>query len=151
MREDKARREEMEKRMIERDRRMVEVIGKVEGWEKEKRSGGDKEAVVKEIGEEWRIRVRRMEIKQDKKEREERINNVVIRGIEIEGKEVKEGVKKLWERLGLEEEGIKEAVRIGKAGRDGCGMVLVKLGRGGGGKEEGDGGEEKFEGQEEKN
>ena len=40
---------------------------------------------------------------------------------------MREEVKSLWERIGLEEGGIKEVVRLGKAGKEKYGMVLVKL------------------------
>ena len=37
------------------------------------------------------------------------------------------GVRKLWERMGLEGVGVKEVARIGRVGGEGRGMVLVKL------------------------
>ena len=81
--------------------------------------------------EDCRQRLRRLELRQDKKKREEGRNNVVIRGLEIERKVVREKVRKLCERMDLEEGGIKEVVRIGDKGKVGNGMVLVKLaGRG---------------------
>ena len=103
---------------------MVEKVGK---WEKQGMEGGGKEVMDEEQVEEWRLRIRKMEVKQDKKEREGRRNNVVIRGIGVEGRDVEEEVKKLWGRMGLEEGGIKEVARIGTPRGDGFGMVLVKL------------------------
>ena len=108
-------------RWEERNRRMEEVMEKVESWEKEGRGG--KGVVEEGQMEEW---MRRM-VMQDKKEREGRRINVVVRGLVIVGREVGEEVRKLWGRMGLEEGGIKEVVRIGRTGGDGSGMVLVKL------------------------
>lgn len=121
--------EERIDRWEERDRKMDEVFEKVVGWENEKMSLGSKGLAEVGVGEEWRSRVRRMEIKQDEKEREERRNNVV-REIGVEGKAVQEEVRKLWERMGVEDDGINEVVRIGRTGREGGGMVLVNLGEG---------------------
>ena len=81
------------------------MIRKVERWEevkkgrcsREKEGGGDME--------ECRLRLRRLELKEDKKEREERRNNVVIRGVRVGG-EVEKEVKMLWARMGMEDEGI---------------------------------------------
>ena len=71
--------------------------------------------------------VRKMEVKQDRKDRAGRRNNIVIRGLGWEGGEVEVGVRKLWDRMGLEGVGVKEVARIGREGGDGRGMVLVKL------------------------
>ncbi|EFN87353.1 hypothetical protein EAI_02127 [Harpegnathos saltator] len=72
-------------------------------------------------------RIRELEIKLDKKEREGRRNNVVVREVEIGEKGVEEGVNKIWRRLELEVE-MREVKRIGKGRKEGEGMVLVKLG-----------------------
>ena len=128
MREEKARRERIEEKLEKlegTDRRMVEVIEKVERWEKG--GGQGKEGVEEGQVEEWRLRLRKMEVKQDRKDREGRRNNIVIRGLGWEGGEVEVGVRKLWERMGLEGVGVKEVARIGRVGGEGRGMVLVKL------------------------
>ena len=128
MKEEKARRERIEEKLEKlqgRVRRMVEVMEKVERWEKGGRQG--KEGVEEGQVEEWRLRLRKMEVKQDRKDRKGRRNDVVIRGLGWEGGKVEVGVKKLWERMGLERVGMKEVARIGRAGGDGRGMVLVKL------------------------
>ena len=122
------RREGLEKKLEgweERDRWLEEVIEKVESWEKQGRRG--KGVVEEGQMEEWGLRMRRMEVMQDKKEREGRRNNVVVRGVVTEGREVGEEIRKLWGRMGLERGDIKEVVWIGKAGGGGSGMVLVKM------------------------
>lgn len=100
------------------------MMEKMERWERERE--GDKEGEKREAVEENRRRLRRIEIRQDRKEREERKKHVVIRGMKIEGKEVKEEVKGLWERMGLEEGGIKEVKRIARVGKNGEGMVKLE-------------------------
>ena len=114
-------------KLEEKERRMEEVIGKVEKWEKEAKGveRGDKEVTGNE--EEWKLRVRRIEVVQDKKERERKRCNVVVRGMAGEGSDVKAEVGRVWERMGLGTEGIKEVVRLGRAGAEGGGMVLVRL------------------------
>ena len=119
--------EEKVVRMGETEERMEVMIEKMERWEKEKEGRGERESEGGGGMEECRPRLRRMELRQDKKEREERRNNVVVRGMEIEGEEVEKEVKKLWTRLGVDEGGIKEVRRVGRTGKTGNGMVLVKL------------------------
>ena len=68
MKEEKARREGIEEkleRLEERDRRMEEVMGKLESWEKEGKNG--KEVVEEGQVEKWRMRLRRLEVMQDKR------------------------------------------------------------------------------------
>ncbi|EFN81027.1 hypothetical protein EAI_05498 [Harpegnathos saltator] len=63
----------------------------------------------------------------DKKEREERRKNVVVREVEMGEKGVEEGVKEIWKRMELEVD-MKEVRRLGEGQREGEGTVLVKLG-----------------------
>ena len=118
------------------------MIEKVERWEKG--GGQGKEGVEEGQVKEWRLRLRKMEVKQDRKDREGRRNNIVIRGLGWEG----------WGSGG----GGEEALGEDGAGRGGCegGSKDRKSGRGGsrngageagrkGGEEESDGGEEKVE------
>ena len=151
LREEKVKREVMEKK-VERmevwEGRMEERMEKVESWGRDGEVGGGKGKQEREELEECRRRMRVVELRQDRKEREERRENVVIRGLVVGGNAgVREEVKSLWERIGLEEGGIKEVVRLGKAGKEKYGMVLVKL-KGREEKIKSDGGEEETEGQE---
>ena len=118
--------EEKIERLEQRDERVEEMIRKVERWEEKKGGIGSR---VKEGGgdeEECMLRLRRMEIRQDKKEREERRSNVVVTGVGG-GEEVEKEVKKLWARMGMEDEGIREVRRVGRTGKEGSGLVVMKL------------------------
>ena len=64
-----------------------------------------------------------IEISED---REERRRNIAIKGLRLEGKELKDGVEEIFKRIETKVE--VEAVRkIGKEGRRGEGIALVKL------------------------
>ena len=108
------------------------MMEKVERWEKEKKGGerggegggerggeggrgGDKEVTGNE--EEWRLRVRRIEVLPDKKERERKICNVVVKGMGEKEVTMKAEVARVWGRMGLGLEGIKEEVKIGRVGK----------------------------------
>ncbi|XP_076651322.1 uncharacterized protein LOC143358230 [Halictus rubicundus] len=102
-------------------------VEKVEMEGREKGAEGEEDRMGKGEVEEYRRRIRRIEVKQDRKEREERRNNVVIRGIQTEGEGIEMEVKRVWEVMGMKYEGIKEIKKIGGMGKDGRGLVLVKL------------------------
>ena len=114
MKEEKARREGIEEtleRLEERDRRMEEVMGKLESWEKE---------VVEEGQvEEWRMRLRRLEVMQDKKEREGRRCNVVIRGLGGRRRRGGGGGEGALGEDGIGEGGYKRGEKDRKSGRGG--------------------------------
>lgn len=76
-------------------------------------------------GEEKRLR--RLELKQDMVERERKRENVIIRGVKVEECDIKEVVKDLWGKMGVDMEGVKEVYRVGKVGREGIGMLVVKM------------------------
>ncbi|XP_043288417.1 golgin subfamily A member 6-like protein 22 [Venturia canescens] len=105
---------EMFKMKIEKlERRVVEL-------EKERGTGGEGE---EGIGR----RVREVERELERREREERRNNIVIRGVKMaEGEEWEREIEKIWENLGVEG-GRKEMRRIGRVDEGGRGMVLVRL------------------------
>ena len=92
---------------------MEERLEKVESWGKEGELRGGKGQLEREELEECRRRMRMVELRRDRKEREGRRENVAIRGLEVGGNAVvREEVKRLWERIGLEEGGIKEVVSV---------------------------------------
>lgn len=72
-------------------------------------------------------RLRLLEVKQDRIERERKRNNVVIRGMKMEGFDIREGVKELWRKMGVGLNGVREIFRVGKVGREGVGIMVVKL------------------------
>lgn len=45
----------------------------------------------------------------------------------MEGCDVSDGVKELWEKMEMELEEVREMVRIGRVDKEGRGMVVVKL------------------------
>lgn len=93
LREEK-RREGIEK-IVERlevwEGRMEE---RVESWEKEG-EGRCGKSQTERVEEDCSRRMRKLELRQDIKEREETRDNVMIRGLEVEGKVVREEVNKL--------------------------------------------------------
>ncbi|XP_043275446.1 trichohyalin-like [Venturia canescens] len=105
---------EMFKKKIEELERKVEVL------EKERGEGG-------EGGERIGRRVWEVEKELERREREERRNNIVVRGVNVaEGVEWEREIEKIWERLGVEG-GRKEMRRIGRVDEGGRGMVLIRL------------------------
>lgn len=77
-----------------------------------------------EEGKEWKVRLRRIEVKQDKNERDGRRNNVMVTEI---GKGNEGGSEQAVGKYAGGGGGIKKVVKIGGLGRDGSGMVLMKL------------------------
>lgn len=71
-------------------------------------------------------KLRDLEVKLDKREREERRNNVIIKGLMIGEREVKEVVETLWREMEVKGEfrGVK---RVGGLDREGRGMALVEM------------------------
>ncbi|XP_043288460.1 golgin subfamily A member 6-like protein 22 [Venturia canescens] len=105
---------EMFKKKIEELERKVEVL------EKERGEGG-------EGGERIGRRVWEVEKELERREREERRNNIVVRGVNVaEGVEWEREIEKIWERLGVDG-GRKEMRRIGRVDEGGRGMVLIRL------------------------
>ncbi|EFN88061.1 hypothetical protein EAI_15286 [Harpegnathos saltator] len=97
---------------------MEERMGRSEKWEgKRMKEGG--------MGEEGGM-IRELEIRIDKKEREERRKNVLVRRVEIGVKGMEEGVKEVWRRMELKVE-MREVKRPGNGQKEEDGMVLVKL------------------------
>lgn len=71
-------------------------------------------------------KLRDLEVRLDKKEREARKKNVIVKGLIIREKGVKEVAEDLWKELEVRE-GIKEVKRVGGLDREGRGMALVKM------------------------
>lgn len=75
--------------------------------------------------------MREIEGKWERKEREERKRNAVIREIKVEGKEIEKAVIKLLKEIGVE--GETEWIReLGKRKEEEEGMALVRMKEGGG-------------------
>lgn len=67
-----------------------------------------------------------MEVKIDKRERETRRKNIVIKGVkEGEGKEYVKEVEKIWEKIGIEG-GREKMIRVGEVAEEG-GIVWIEL------------------------
>lgn len=112
---------EEKRRWEEKSRRMEKRMEEIERWEREK---SRKEG----LGEKGRRRLREVELKMDKREREGRRRNLVIRGINMGGKGVEEEVKELWRKMELKEEiEAKEVRKIGREDSKRRGMILIKL------------------------
>lgn len=112
---------EEKRRWEEKSRRIEKRMEEIERWEREK---SRKEG----LGEKGRRRLREVELKMDKREREGRRRNLVIRGINMGGKGVEEEVKELWRKMELKEEiEAKEVRKIGREDSKGRGMILIKL------------------------
>ncbi|KAK0176914.1 hypothetical protein PV328_001012 [Microctonus aethiopoides] len=79
-----------------------------------------RESVEKRKVEEWR----------EARARERRRSNVMVRGLKVEEYEVKESVKELWKKMGLEAEEIGEMTRAGRIMVDGRGMEDREVGEG---------------------
>lgn len=71
-------------------------------------------------------RIRELEIKADKAERKERRTNIIIRGVNLEGKRMEEEVEEIGKRMGIKM-GVKEVRKIGNGDDKGRGMVWVRL------------------------
>lgn len=87
----------------------------VEGRREEKSGVGE---VVRKL--------RDLEIRLDKKEREARKKNAIVKGLIIREKGVEEVAEDLWKELEVRE-GIKEVKRVGGLDREGRGMALIKM------------------------
>lgn len=112
---------EEKRRWEEKSRRIEKRMEEIERWEREK---SRKEG----LGEKGRRRLREVELKMDKREREGRRRNLVIRGINMGGKGVEEEVKELWRKMELKKEiEAKEVRKIGREDSKGRGMILIKL------------------------
>ena len=102
----------------------MQKMGREEGREREgRKEGRDVEERLREIEGKW-----------ERKEREERRRNAVIRGIKLEGKEIEKAVVKLLEEIGVE--GEVEWIRgLGKRKDEGEGMALIRMKEGAGKRE----------------
>ena len=128
----------MEKR-VEELKEIKEGLGGIEKrigeLEKQKvgREGGSERGGRKE-GRDMEERVREIEGKWERKEREERRRNAVIRGINLEGKEIEKTVVKLLKDIWVE--GEMEWIReLGTRKEEGEGMALVRMKEGAGKRE----------------
>ncbi|XP_036145349.1 trichohyalin isoform X1 [Monomorium pharaonis] len=124
-----------EERREMRDR--IELMEKrIEDLEEKLEKEGDKRReILKEEGRkegkegagEITRRMREVEVRLDKRERESRRNNIIVKGIKIGEGKVEETIKELWGEMGIEES-LREVRRVGGVDREGRGMMLVKLG-----------------------
>lgn len=77
-------------------------------------------------GREMERRVEELKGKLKKKEREERRRNIVIKGMKVEGRKIKETVKEVIKKMGVEMD-IEEVRRTGGRNKEGKEMVIVRL------------------------
>lgn len=123
-------REKMEKRMKsleqklekqdENNKKIAQLENRIVQIEKAKPEPG-----IGKSGNNERERLRQMERRLERKEREERKRNVVIKGLRLEGKELKEEVENVFKRIDAKVE-IEEVRSVGKETRREK-IVLVKL------------------------
>jgi len=105
---------------------------KIEGREREKEGEGGEGRGKEGIGREgektegWKERVKRLERKIERKEREERRKNIVVKGLKEEDENAK-GLEKVWKKLGVEVK-VEEVKRVRAGGGRGGGIVIVKVG-----------------------
>jgi len=113
---------------MEREMEVLKIEGKVKGREgeggEEKKKDDTREWEMER--EEWKERVKRLERRVERKERGERRNNIIVKGIR-EGERDMKGLERVWKKLGVEVrvESIKE-IRGGGGSRGG--MWLVRVG-----------------------
>ncbi|XP_053989896.1 uncharacterized protein LOC128882336 [Hylaeus volcanicus] len=129
-------REEMLRQLSEMkeswERERAELRGKIEMLEKkvERLKLKEKKEEGGETGEEERRelskKVRELVTRIDKKEREGRRRNLIIKDVKVEGKGKEEVVEEIWGRIGVKEK-IEEVRRIGKVDREGRGRLMVKM------------------------
>ncbi|CAK9816316.1 hypothetical protein ANTPLA_LOCUS8955 [Anthophora plagiata] len=114
------------------ERERAELLEKVEVLERkvERLELEKKEEKGVEGNEEGRReidrRVRELEIRIDKKEREERRRNIIIKRVKVEGNEDKKAVEQIWAGLGIKEK-VEEVRRVGRVDGEGRSMVLVRM------------------------
>ncbi|XP_054016866.1 uncharacterized protein LOC128897165 [Hylaeus anthracinus] len=114
------------------ERERAELRGKIEMLEKkvERLELKEKKEEGGETGEEERRelskKVRKLVIRINKKEREGRRRNLIIKGVKVEGKGKEEVVEEIWGRIGVKEK-VEEVRRIGKVDRKGRGRLKVKM------------------------
>lgn len=114
---------EMRKRMEELERKVEDMKMEVRRGEKDEESDervGGGEGREKEIAR----RMREIEVRLDKKEREKGRVNVIVKGAKVEGRRVEE-VEEIWEQIGIKES-VREVRRVGGMNRE-VGNALVKL------------------------
>lgn len=102
--------------------------GKMGGNAEERGEGGGWGREAEKLG----IRIKEVERWREEQRREERRRNIVIKGMEIIGRDLKEEVRKVLERIegGIElgdGVGIEEVRRLGKRGGAGEEMVVAKV------------------------
>ncbi|XP_053985486.1 uncharacterized protein LOC128879936 [Hylaeus volcanicus] len=124
-------REEMLRQLSEMkeswERERAELRGKIEMLEKkvQRLELKEKKEEGGETGEEERRelskKVRELVIRINKKEREGRRRNLIIKGVKVEGKGKEEVVEEIWGRIGVKEK-VEEVRRIGKVDRKGRGL-----------------------------
>ena len=131
-------REEIREEMREREKRWEEEKVEVEkriknleekvstiGVEEEKRREeveGGKEDRESEMGQ----RIKMLERKWERAEREEKMQNIIVKGIDTEKGNIKDSIEKLLEEIGVEVE-IKNTRKVGGTKVRGKGMVVVTL------------------------
>lgn len=124
----KEERSEMRRKMEAMEKRLEYLEDKLrrgEEGERELLRGEEREEGQRGTGEVTR-KLRDLEVRLDKREREERKNNVIIKGLMIGERKVKEMVETLWRDLEVKVE-IRGAKSVGGLDREGKGMALVEL------------------------
>jgi len=102
------------KRKIEKMEADMEKL-KVKKTEEKERGGGEKERMVKGTGRrkmEWEERLKRLERRQEMKERGERKRNIIIKGLEKGEGGLENSVRGLWEKIGAEGIKVEEIRKI---------------------------------------
>ncbi|XP_024938345.1 golgin subfamily A member 6-like protein 2 [Cephus cinctus] len=130
-------RKQWEEERVEMRQRIQELERKVEGLEKDRlekqekeRNGVNGEERVETGGRRKGLEekmMRDLEVRLDRREREIKKNNIVIKGVKTgEGEEYIKEVDRIWEIIGVVE-GRKKIRRVGEQDREGRGVVWVEL------------------------
>lgn len=109
------------------EKRIEELGGKRRGEKAEEEGGKAGVPEENEVVKELRREISEMKWREEKKERERRRSNVVIKGLKLRTEKGEEEVRKLLnEGLGLEVT-VREVKRVGTVDREGRGRLVVKL------------------------
>ncbi|CAK9832735.1 hypothetical protein ANTRET_LOCUS9519 [Anthophora retusa] len=107
--------------LLERVEVLEKKVERMELKEKEEKGVEGNEEGGREIDR----KVRELVIRIDKKEREERRRNIIIKRVKVEGNEDKKVVEQIWERIGIKEK--VEVRRVGRVDGEGRSMMMVKM------------------------
>ncbi|KAL6416970.1 hypothetical protein ACFW04_014764 [Cataglyphis niger] len=100
-------------------RRIEELKGKIEKTENRNIGEGEgSRAVSRGVNEGRRIKIKELESRMERREREERMKNVLIKGMEIKEGSTRVAVEKLLDNIGVKAE-IEKVRKIGRGGEEG--------------------------------